>query len=314
MGYLLYYLVLLPLSYLPLRALYGIGGALNFLNRHLIRYRTDVVRDNLRHSFPAWSAGEVERQAQRYYDYFFDSLAESIKQFSLSEGAAVRRCRVLNPEAVAHLAAEGKSLIAYGGHYANWEMAGLAFPSQLRPFGLMAIYARLKDAVMEKLITGNRGRTGVLMVTRDALGEYYAHPPDRPMVEFFVADQSPSNARWEKLHWTTFLGRTTGFLAGPERYAVRYDRPVYYMTLRRASRGHYTARLIPITDTPRETAPGFITEAYVRRLEHEIRHEPAPWLWSHRRWKREVPAEVRERLATRDYLPPRYDRDRPDTD
>ncbi|WP_116124952.1 lysophospholipid acyltransferase family protein [Lewinella sp. IMCC34183] len=309
MGYLLYYLVLLPLSYLPLRALYGLGSALRLLNRHVIKYRLGVVRENLRGAFPDWSEAEVERQSRRYFSYFFDSIAESIKQFSMTEATAVRRCRVVNPEAVAHLRAQGKSYIAYGGHYANWEMAGLSFPSQLAGFGLMAIYAPLKDAVMDRLITANRGRFGVHLLPRRKVDDYYAAPPEQPMVEFFVADQSPSNAVWQKLHHTTFLGRPTAFLAGPERYAVRYDRPVYYMTLRRQARGYYTAKLVRITDDPRSTPPGFITEAFARRLEHEIRRDPAPWLWSHRRWKRPVPEEVEHRLRGAGFVPPVYDRD-----
>ncbi len=309
MAFLLYYLVLLPLSYLPLGVLYGIGAGLNWLNRTFIHYREKVVRDNLRRSFPEYSAEQVERTLRDAYDYFFDSIAESIKLFSISEAAAVRRCRVLNPEAVDHLRRAGRSYIAYGGHYANWEMAGMGFPSQLAGFGLMAIYSPLKNPAMDTLIKGNRGRMGVDIISRRRLQEYYDHPPERPMVEFFVADQSPSNDRWEKLHWTKFLDQTTGFLAGPERYAVRYDRPVYYMSLRRQSRGHYTAKLIRITDDPRSTPPGFITEAFARRLEHEIRREPAPWLWSHRRWKRRVPEEVAALLRDRPNLPPVYDRD-----
>ena len=309
MAALLYYLVLLPLSQLPLRGLYAIGSALNWLNRHFIHYREKVVRDNIRGSFPAYSEDEVQSTMRAAYDYFFDSIAESIKLFSMNEPAAVRRCRVVNPEAVDHLRDAGRSFIAYGGHYANWEMAGLGFPSQLHPFGLMAIYSPLKDPAMDELIRGNRERMGVKLISRRKLDEYYNAPPAEPMVEFFVADQSPSNDRWEKLHWTTFLGRTTGFLAGPERYAVRYDRPVYYMTLRRQSRGHYTAKLVKITDEPRATEPGFITECFARILEREIRREPAPWLWTHRRWKRGVPEEVEALMQEQPILPPVYDRD-----
>ncbi|NJB84774.1 KDO2-lipid IV(A) lauroyltransferase [Lewinella marina] len=308
MAYLLYYLILLPLSYLPWSVLYGIGSALAALNWRWVGYRKEVVLDNLRRSLPDRSEAEILALGKAYYIYFFETIAESIKLFSLDEAAAVRRCRILNPEAVDHLRAQGRSFIAYGGHYSNWEMAGISFPSQLRGFTLMAIYAPLKDRVMDRLVTANRQRAGVLMVPRKGVEDFYEHPPVSPTVDFFVADQAPSNARWEKLHWTTFLGRTTGFMAGPERYAVRYDRPVYYMTLRREGRGQYVAELLPVTDTPRQEAPGFITEAFARQLEREIQRDPVPWLWSHRRWKREVPPEVVRELEHRPFVPPVYDR------
>ncbi|THH42024.1 lysophospholipid acyltransferase family protein [Neolewinella litorea] len=308
MAYLLYYLVLLPLSYLPWPVLYGVASGLAWVNWHWVGYRREVVLDNLRGSLPDRSEAEIMALAKAYYSYFFETIVESIKLFSLSERAAVRRCRILNPEAVDHLRAEGRSFIAYGGHYSNWEIAGISFPSQLRGFTLMAIYAPLKDKVMDRLITANRQRTGVLMVPRSWVSDFYAHPPVSPTVDFFVADQAPSNARWEKLHWTTFLGRTTGFMAGPERYAVRYNRPVYYMTLRRERRGEYLAELIPVTDHPRREPQGFITEAFARQLEQEILRDPVPWLWSHRRWKREVPEEARQALREAPFLPAEYDR------
>ncbi len=308
MAYVLYYLVLLPLSYLPLRLLYGLSGALDTLNWHVIGYRKGVVRGNLKTAFPGYSAAEIDRLARDFYGFFFDNLAESIKQFSLAEGAAVRRCRVANPEVVDHLLRDGRSFIAYGAHYGNWEMAALSFPSQFPGFRVMGIYSPLKSRVLNRLFTENRGRTGTYLVSRRAVDDYYATPPEVPAVDFFIADQSPSNAVLEKLHWTTFLGQPTAFLAGPERFAVRYDRPVYYMTLRREARGCYVAELIPVTDTPQAERPGVITEAFARQLEREILRDPVTWLWSHRRWKRIAPADVVEQLGKQAYLAPEYAR------
>ncbi len=308
MAYLLYYLLLLPLSHLPMRVLYGLTSLLNFLNWHGIGYRRRVVLQNLRACFPEYSGARINRLARDYYAFFFDNLAESIKQFSLGESAAVRRCRVTNPEVVDHLLRDGRSFIAYGAHYGNWEMAALSFPAQFPGFRVMGIYSPLKNATLNRLFTDNRGRTGTYLVSRREVEDYYAEPPAEPTVDFFIADQSPSNAVWQKLHWTTFLGRPTAFLAGPERYAVRHDRPVYYMTLRRQSRGCYTGKLIRVTDVPNAERPGVITEAFARLLEQEIQRDPVTWLWSHRRWKRAAPPEVVRALELRAYLPPEYDR------
>ncbi len=308
MAYLLYYLVLLPLSYLPLRVLYSLSGLLDALNWHLIGYRKRVVRANLKTAFPRYSAAELDRLARSFYRFFFDNLAESIKQFSLAEGAAVRRCKVVNPDVVDHLLRDGRSFIAYGAHYGNWEMAALSFPCQFPGFRVMGIYSPLKSRVLNRLFTNNRARTGTYLVSRRAVDEYYDIPPPVPTVDFFIADQSPSNAVHEKLHWTTFLGHPTAFLAGPERYAVRHDRPVYYMTLRREARGCYVAELIPVTDTPQAERPGVITEAFARQLEREILRDPVTWLWSHRRWKRVAPAGVVQQLKAQAYLAPEYER------
>jgi KDO2-lipid IV(A) lauroyltransferase len=306
MAYLLYYTVLLPLSYLPQRVLYGLGSALSWINWRLIGYRKQVVLDNMRRSFPTYTESEIRTTARRFFSFFFDTIADSIKQFSLGEGAAVRRCSVVNPEIVDHLRESGRSFIAVGAHYGNWEMAALSFPSQFPGFRVMGIYSPLKNEVLNRLFTRNRSRTGTFLVSRRAVTEYYEREGDTRSVDFFIADQSPSNARHELLHWTSFLGQPTAFLAGPERYALRYDLPVYYMTLRRVGRGCFEGKLLPITDTPRQTKPGFITEAFVRQLEREIERDPTVWLWTHRRWKREVPAAIREKLREVDHIPPAY--------
>lgn len=306
MGTLLYYLIILPLSWLPLSVLYGIGRVVYFIGVRLLGFRKAIVEDNIRNSFPDWSEAEVKQQVHEFYHYFFDSMAESIKLFSMSDAETLRRCRVENPELVAHHAEQGQSIIAMGAHYAGWEVAALSFSLQFPGQRVMGIYSPLKNETLDKLIKANRSRTGTALVSRRVVKEYFDADPNRPALDFFIADQSPSNAAWWKLHWTQFLHRTTSFLAGPERYAVRYNRPVYYMTLRLEKRGYYVARLHPITETPRETEPGFITESYVRMLEKEIQRDPTPWLWTHRRWKRGVVPEAEVALEGKTYLPAEY--------
>jgi len=308
MAYLIYYLCILPLSWLPISFLYGLGRLFYLLGYRVFKYRRAVVFANVRGSFPDWSEAQVEEQVRRFYRYFFDSLAESIKLFSMSEAEVVRRCRVENPEIVDHLVKQGRSFISYGAHYANWEMAALSFPSQFTGLTVMGIYSPLKNAVMDQLTSGNRSRTGTHLVSRRVVDEYYQEDPVRPAIDFFIADQSPSNHSWKKVHWTRFLHRTTSFLMGPERYAVRYDRPVYYMSLRLEKRGYYVAKLHPVTDTPRETKPGFITESFARMLEKEVLRDPTPWLWTHRRWKRGVAPEAEAAMEDKDWVTGEYER------
>ena len=303
MGQLLYYLVLLPVSKLPLGVLYGLSNLAYFLGYKVFGYRTEVVRQNMRSSFPEWDEATLEKQVKAFYHYFTDSIVESVKLFSMSLEEARRRNFITNPEVLHPYAEQGRSVIIVGAHYANWEMSGLSFPGHFPRQNVMAIYSPMSNERMDKLIKANRERAGVYLVSRRKVKEYYTSNPLRPSVDFFVADQSPSNHDFRKVHWTPFLHRPTGFVTGPERYAAREDLPVYYCALRVVKRGYYEATLSLITETPKEEAPGFITEAFARKLEAEIQRDPTPWLWTHRRWKRPAPAEVVEGLKTVPYLP-----------
>jgi len=305
MSYFLYYLLIKPFSLLPLGLTYRLSDVAAFFLYRIIGYRKKVVLGNMRAAFPGWDEKQLHATAKEFYSYFCDLMVESVRLFSMPEAEAVRRCQVTNPELL--LPYKDKSVLIYGGHYNNWEIAGLSFPSQLIPHRTMAIYSPLKNKAMDTLSQRNRTRYGLVLVSRRLVGRYY-NKVQPPSVEIFISDQSPSNANWQRLHWTTFLGRTTSFLAGPERYAVRYDRPVFYMRLRRAKRGHFLATLVPVIDQPKTAAPGFITEFFARELEREITLEPAYWLWSHRRWKRGVAKEVPEKLAGKPYLAGEYKR------
>ena len=39
---------------------------------------------------------------------------------------------------------------------------------------------------------------------------------------------------------------------------------------------------------------GQITEAHTSKLEKEIVRQPAYWLWSHKRWKRDAPEDLQK--------------------
>jgi NAD(P)H-flavin reductase len=98
-----------------------------------------------------------------------------------------------------------------------------------------------------------------------------------------ISDQSPNKS--EAHYWTTFLNQDTVFMDGAERLAKMMNIPVFYCELTRKSRGYCQASFELITETPKQTADGEITEAFARKLENTIRRDPPYWFWSHRRWK-----------------------------
>ena len=74
--------------------------------------------------------------------------------------------------------------------------------------------------------------------------------------------------------------------------ALKLQCPVYYIDIRRIRRGHYTVtfRRLPVEDffpSSKDNIRRF-TDHHAHVLEEIIRREPEWWLWSHRRWKREV--------------------------
>ena len=264
---------------------------------------------NLELAFPEKSEAERTKIARQFYRSLCDILVESIRLLSMSEQEILRRFKATNLEILQPYLDKKQSIVLVCGHTNNFELAARALGRLLLPYQVMAVYSPLKSEKLNRLILKDRTRLGIHLVSRRDVKAYYEELPFDLVAESFVADQSPSNAEPSKLHWTTFLTQTTSFVAGPERYAVRYDRPVLFLYLRRPKRGHYEMEIAPLVADGAASQPGEITEAYVRKLEDFLHQYPADWLWTHRRWKRGIPDSIQEQWPPeKGFIPPQYER------
>src|SRR5689334_20164662 len=118
---LLYYLVLKPVSFLPLNFLYVLSDFLYAILYKTFKYRKKVVRTNLLNSFPEKSIKEIKNIEQKFYSHFCDLIVESIRLFSISERELVRRNKIVDAEILDKFFERGRSVIVVAGHYNNWE-------------------------------------------------------------------------------------------------------------------------------------------------------------------------------------------------
>ncbi len=284
MNRILYYLLIKPLSFLPLSVLYLFSTGIYYLIYYVLGYRRKVVEENIKKSFPDYSGSELTRVTKLFYRHLCDIIVESIRMFSMSEAEAVRRCRVRNAELMDPFFDQGKSVVIVGSHYGNWEITSISFPSQFK-HQISSIFSKLKNAYFTQKITRSRTRYGSELITKDELPGYYEIKRTRPVAVGFIADQSPNYNKSKDLYWTTFLNQETVTAPGAERYAKKYNLPVVYVQILKQRRGYYEIELELVTDDPQSLAPGEITDRHLRCLERLIIKEPQYWLWSHRRWK-----------------------------
>src|SRR5690606_10350309 len=82
---LLYYLLIRPLSLLPLRVLYGVSYAFYLLLLFPIAYRKTVIENNLRKAFPDLAKDEIRVLRNKAYHHLSLLLAEGIKNLGISK-------------------------------------------------------------------------------------------------------------------------------------------------------------------------------------------------------------------------------------
>lgn len=279
----LYYLIIKPLSLLPMWCLYRVSDLIFAVVYYLIPYRKKVVIDNLTRSFPQKSKWEIQQISKRFYRHFCDIMVESVKLFSISDAEALRRCSPSGTELLHRLHTEGRSAIIIAGHYNNWELAVLRF-KPLVPHRVLGIYSPLKNVFFNKKIYTSRTKFGLELVSVKDVKTTFETLKNEPTIMVFGADQSPS--RTSKHHyWTNFLNQDTAVFYGAEKYARAYNLPVIFAKINKTKRGYYEFDLILVEENPADTPYGEITEKHVRLLEQQINKQPEYWLWTHKRWK-----------------------------
>ena len=301
-GYLLWWL-LYAISYLPKRLFYLLSDIFAFLMRKVFKYRTSTVAINLARSFPDLKYDQLKAITKEYYTYMCDIFMESVWAISASPKQLCRMVTVKNPQLMDEICAKHNKVIVMLGHRGNWELIG-AFcgekkdrkPGSFANSRLMLGYKKANSAVSNFIFEKMRmheyakfENKGHIVSSNSLLREIVKEK--QKSIYFFIADQSPLLARTV----TKFLNQKTLMFTGAEDIATRLDLPVVFLEIDRLERGRYEISFSVITESAAKEPKRHITREYARLLEQGIVECKHNWLWSHKRWKRDLtPAEEEE--------------------
>ena len=270
-------------SALPFRVLYVLSDFNYLLMYHVWRYRRKVVRENLEKSFPEKTEAERLQIERKFYRYLSDYMLEDLKLLHMSAEDLCQRMIYKNTEQYLELTEKYGGIIVMIPHYANYEWL-IGMGSVMKPGDVpVQVYKPLKDKYLNELFKQIRSRFGGYNLPKHSTAREIIKlkREGKNMVVGLITDQWPSGDRY----WTTFMGQETAFLNGAERIAKIMNFPVFYCELTKTRRGYCEAEFKLMTEAPKETVEGEITDMFAHELEQTIRREPAYWLWSHKRWK-----------------------------
>lgn len=285
----LFYCIILPFSWLPLRIIYLFTDSIYLVFRFPFPYRKKVILENLKKSFPNKSNNEIKLIQNRFYKHFCDLLAEGIKNLSISKKELLKRVKIENPSIMEQLYAKEKSVLLVSGHYNNWEFL-ISAQHLLFKHAAFGIGKKMTNAFMDQKINERRMRFGMRVIHNGNFKAEIDKALDTPIAILTLADQSPPDTH--KSYWMEFLNQQTPVLFGAEQIAHTYDFAVVYFETIKTKRGHYSIHLKLITEHPTSLEWGEITEEHTKLLEQTIIKHPEFWLWSHKRWKRTLPEDM----------------------
>lgn len=287
MNYKFIYPIFYLLSLLPFWVLYILAGLAYLIVYKLIGYRTRVVRNNLRTSFPEKSQEELKKIEKQFYHWLCDYFFETLKLLSISKKELDKRFIITNPEVITDCFKEGQNVAAILGHYCNWEWltrVGKDFNNEKWKVGI--IYHPLYNKVFDKLLIDIRtSESSITVPKKDILRQLLTFKKDGVMsILGYVSDQSP---KWENIHlWLPFLNHDTPVFTGGERIMRKMNDAIFYVEMKRLKRGYYTCTYHLITKEPNSLPEHEITRIFFQMLEKTVQNNPQYYLWSHNRWKR----------------------------
>jgi KDO2-lipid IV(A) lauroyltransferase len=281
--------VLKFLTHLPLPVLYALGRFAYFVSFHVLRWHRDLAARNLANAFPEKSADERAELLKQSYVNLGETLAETFWGFGATAEQLAERVAIENPEVIERYIAEKRPVVVLTAHICNWEWL---LPGTGAQFGIPidAVYKPLRVASLDAFIRDTRTRFGGKPIPIQSFLFELMRRAGEARAYAMVADQTPP--RNMDKYWTRFLNQDTAFFTGADKIARFLDAPVIYIAMRRVSKGHYSVRVHVLVEPPYGYDDDLqVVERYARRLELEIRANPADWLWVHNKWKYPKPAD-----------------------
>jgi KDO2-lipid IV(A) lauroyltransferase len=280
----MYYMVygsLWFVSLLPFRILYFISDALYAFTFYVLKYRRNVVMNNLLIAFPQKTEKERKLIAKKFYHNLIDMFIETIKLLSISDKTLGKRFKG-NWEMINAIYPTGKSVQVHVGHNFNWEW-GNSVLTRNTPFKLLAVYMPFTNKIIERLFFKLRTRKGAIFLRATHMKEDFVSHKSTQYVLGLVADQNPG--RPDIAWWFNFFGKPTPFSKGPAKAAIENNTAVVFAFIHKPKRGYYEAVFSHASDNPASLTQEELTRKFVVYLESVIKEYPEMWLWSHRRWK-----------------------------
>jgi KDO2-lipid IV(A) lauroyltransferase len=279
--YYVFYGFLWLVSLLPLRVLYVLSDGFYGLVFYVLKYRRDIVMNNLLIAFPEKTEKERITIAKKFYKNLMDMFIETIKMISVSDKFLAKRIKG-NWEVVNAIYPTGKSVQVHLGHNFNWEWGNNVFVNET-PFKLLAVYMPIANKIFERLFYKLRTRNGAIFLKATKMKEEFLPYRDTQYLLGLIADQNPGHpgSAW----WFNFFGRPAPFLKGPAKGALVNNSAVVFAFIHKPRRGYYEAVFSVAAENPADYTEQELTQKFVLYMEDVIRKYPESWLWSHRRWK-----------------------------
>ena len=287
----LLYLLFLLARPLPRGFLLAFGRGLGSFVWRVVRFRREVVLDNMRHAFGSEMDEEQIRDlARSFYRNLGMTLMEFLSFPRLKKADFLDLVEIEGVEYFQGIVAEGRGALLVSGHFGNWEMMGARVAAEGHKVSF--IVKEQTNSRVDRIQNDIRNRAGIGTIRSGgaSIKEMVRALRNKELIGL-VGDQDAG----PEGYFAEFLGRQASVFRGTAYFAWKLKVPIITGFIFRQPDGRHKL----IVDEPfaiesewdEETAIARLTEIHTRRLEAAIRKAPDQYFWLHRRWKTRPPGE-----------------------
>ena len=274
-----------PFSLLPFKAIHFLGKGLGLLAYHLLtKYRKRTLSNlSLAHNL---ELKDLKKTAKGAFQNLAITCLEYPKFARIKNTKNIITCE--NPKEAKTLIDQGKGIIFFCGHQANWE---LLFIEGTQRMPGVAIGRPVKNLSLYQWVLSIREKYGGTIITPKQTIKEGLRALKAGKFLGIVGDQGLP----ESPYAFDFFGRRAWTTPAPAILSYRTGCPIMVATIRREKGKywiHYSPPIWPNQDASMEDEIKRMMKASLHLLEADIRKRPEQWLWQHNRWKQETPANV----------------------
>jgi len=261
----------------------AIAASLGTVGYNLLKFRRQLVFQNLSLTFPEKSHSEIDAIARQVYRNQAENLIEVLRLPMIqSANDAAELIDVDGAHVLAKTRDQNKGGVLVSAHFGNWELLGMCTGLLMAP--LTIVVKPLKNREIDTTINAWRTMHGNRIIyDGQALREGLRALRNGEILTILGDQSDPSGS-----FFTEFLGRRTSVYLGPAYFALKAEVPLFVGMCRRIGNGRYIVESEEVDMSGLGTAKADIEELARRStkaVERFIYRYPEEWLWLHNRWK-----------------------------
>ncbi len=283
MHYLSFILILIltwPIRWLPYPAIHRLGAWLGRAAYHLLpSFRKRALSNLAMATDLHLTPQEIQRLAKASLENLMITCLEYPKLASEKKIENIASCE--NPEVAEQLMKEGKPVIFFCGHQANWEILFLEGTNRMPG---VAIGRPIKNQLLYSWVVKMREKFGGKIITPQNAIKEGLRALKKGCFLGIVGDQGRPDSGYS----SPVFGRTAYSSPIPALLSHRTGCPIIVATTKRTQGRyviHYSDPIWPNDDAPMEQEIDRLMRQSLSLLEQGIRENPGQWLWVHNRWK-----------------------------